>query len=123
MKSFLDAGVTLAGASDYPVQVPSPPLTGIQLGITRCMPGETDPGEVLGPEQRMSLEDMLAAFTINGARANFLETETGSFEVGKKADLVVLEKNLFEHPVTEIAATRVLMTLFEGQVVYRDEGV
>ena len=43
--------------------------------------------------------------------------------VGKKADLVVLEKNLFEHPVTEIAATRVLMTLFEGQVVYRDEGV
>ena len=74
MKSFLDAGVLLAGASDYPVQVPSPP----PLGITRCMPGETDSAEVLGPEQRMSLADMLAAFTMNGADANFLETEAGS---------------------------------------------
>jgi predicted amidohydrolase YtcJ len=123
MKSFLDAGVTLAGASDYPVQVPSPPLLGIQLGITRCMPGETDPGEVLGPGERMTLEDMLAAFTINGARANFLEAQTGSIEVGKKADLVVLEKNLFNHPVADIADTKVLMTLFEGRVVYRDDGI
>ena len=120
MKSLKDAGVLLAGASDYPVQVPSPPLMGIMLGVTRCEPGETDPGEILGPEERMALEEMIECFTINGARANFLEAETGSIEVGKKADMVVLEKNLFEIPETDIADAKVVMTLFEGNTVYRD---
>ena len=110
----------MAGASDYPVQVPSPPLLGIMLGVIRCEPGETDPGEILGPEERMSLGSMIECFTINGARANFLENQTGSLEVGKKADMVVLEKNLFEIPATEIAATKVMMTVFEGNMVYRD---
>jgi predicted amidohydrolase YtcJ len=123
MKSFLDAGVTLACASDYPVQVPSPPLLAIQLGITRCIPGETDPDQILGPNERMSLEDMIAGFTINGAYANFIENETGSIEVGKKADMVVLDRNLFDIPVTEIADTNVLMTLFEGKAAYRDKSI
>lgn len=120
MKSLAKAGILLAGASDYPVQVPSPPLLGIMLGVTRCEPGETDPNEILGPEERMGLEEMIECFTINGARANFLENETGSIEVGKKADMVVLEKNLFDIPETDIADTKVMMTLFEGQTVYRD---
>ena len=119
MKSFTDAGVMLAGASDYPVQVPSPPLLAIQLGVTRCIPGETNPDEILGPEERMSLEDMIAAYTINGAYANFIENETGSIEVGKKADMVVLDRNLFDIQESEIADTQVLMTLFEGQTVKR----
>jgi predicted amidohydrolase YtcJ len=121
MKRLKDAGIPLAGASDYPVQVPSPPLLGIMLGVTRCEPGETDPDEILGPEERMTLEAMIACFTINGARANFLERETGSIEVGKKADMVVLEKNLFEIPETDIADTKVMMTVFEGRAVYKDE--
>ncbi|MEN8244045.1 MAG: amidohydrolase family protein [Thermodesulfobacteriota bacterium] len=120
MKSLSDAGVLLAGASDFPVQVPSPPLLGIMLGVTRCEPGETDPDEILGPEERMTLEEMIEIFTLNGARANFLEHETGSIEAGKKADMVVLDKNLFDIPDTEIANTKVMMTLFEGRTVYRD---
>lgn len=120
MKSFHDAGVLLAGASDRPVQVPSPPLLAIQLGITRCIPGETNPDKILGPDERMSLEEMIAAYTINGAYANFVEKETGSIEAGKKADMVVLEHNLFEIPVTEIADTQVLMTIFEGQILRQD---
>lgn len=123
MKSFRDAGVSLAGASDYPVQVPSPPLLAIQLGITRCIPGETNPDEILGPEERMSLEDMIAAYTINGAHANFIENETGSIEVGKKADMVVLDRNLFDIPDSAIADTRVLMTIFEGQTLKRDSSL
>jgi hypothetical protein len=107
-------------SSDYPVQVPSPPLLAIQLGITRCIPGETNPDEILGPDERMTLEDMLVCYTINGAYANFIESETGSIEVGKKADMVVLDRNLFNIPETEIAETRVLLTLFEGKAVYRD---
>jgi predicted amidohydrolase YtcJ len=120
MRSLADAGILLAGASDYPVQVPSPPLLGIMLGVTRCEPGETDPNEILGPEERMTVSEMIEIFTINGARANFLEHETGSIEVGKKADMVVLENNLFEIPAEKIADTRVLMTIFEGNTVYRD---
>ena len=120
MKSLKDAGILLAGASDYPVQVPSPPLLGIMLGVTRCEPGETDPDEILGPEERMTLSEMIESFTINGAHANFLEHETGSIEVGKNADMVVLENNLFDIPTAEIADTRVVMTMFEGKTVYRD---
>ena len=123
MKSLADAGILLAGASDYPVQVPSPPLMGIMLGVTRCEPGETNPDEILGPEERMTLEEMIEIFTINGARANFLEHETGSIEVGKRADMVVLENNLFDIPATEIADTKVLMTIFEGQSVYRNAAI
>ena len=119
MKSLQDAGVTLAAASDYPVQVPSPPLVGIMLGVLRCIPGETDPNEILGPRERMTLPEMIASFTINGAYANFMENETGSIEVGKKADLVVLERNLFDIPTEEIGDVNVLMTLFEGQAVWR----
>jgi hypothetical protein len=120
MKSFLDAGVTLASASDYPVQVPSPPLVGIMLGVLRCIPGDPDPNEILGPHERMSLADMITSFTINGAYANFMEDETGSIEVGKKADLVVLERNLFDISTEEIGDVKVLMTLFEGKAVQRD---
>ncbi|CAB1059142.1 hypothetical protein D1BOALGB6SA_3900 [Olavius sp. associated proteobacterium Delta 1] len=120
MKSFLDAGVTLASASDYPVQVPSPPLVGIMLGVLRCIPGDPDPNEILGPGERMTLADMIASFTINGAFANFIENETGSIEVGKKADLVVLERNLFDIPTEAIGDVKVLMTMFEGNAVQRD---
>jgi predicted amidohydrolase YtcJ len=118
MKSFIETGTTMASSSDYPVQVPSPPLTGIQLGVTRCAPWATGPDMILGPDERVSLEEMIASFTINGAKANFLEDETGSIEVGKKADLVVLKKNLFDIPPTEIAETKVLMTIFEGKIVH-----
>jgi len=120
MKSFLDAGVMLASASDYPVTVPSPPLVGIMLGITRCEPGTSNPEDVLNPKEKMSLVEMIESFTINGAIANFVEDITGSIEVGKMADMVILEKNLFDIPETEIADTKVLMTLFEGQPVFKD---
>jgi predicted amidohydrolase YtcJ len=123
MRSLAKAGILLASASDFPVQVPSPPLLGIQLGVTRCEPGETDPNQILDPQECMTLADMLASFTINGAYANFLEHETGSIEPGKLADLVILEKNLFDIPVTEIADVDVWMTMFEGRIVYRDKTV
>ena len=66
---------------------------------------------------------MIASFTINGAVANFLEQDTGSIEAGKMADLVILEKNLFKIPVTEIAEVKVLVTMFEGNIVYRNTSI
>ncbi len=120
MKSFIDADVRMAAASDFPVTLPCPPLLGIMTGITRCEPGETNPDEILWPEERVSLDDMIASFTINGAYANFLENETGSLETGKLADIIVIDRNLFEIPPSEIGKATVLLTLFEGKEVYRD---
>ncbi len=120
MKSFFDEGVVAASSSDYPVTIPCNPLEAIQFGITRSEFNTTDSSEVLWPEERVTLEQMIRSFTINGAYANFLEKETGSIEVGKKADLIVLDKNLFEIPVTDIYKAKVLMTLFEGKDVFVD---
>jgi predicted amidohydrolase YtcJ len=70
------------------------------------------------PEERITLPEALAAFTINAAYTNRDEKSTGSLEVGKRADLAVLDRNLFDIPVSEISETRVLLTLFDGRPVY-----
>jgi predicted amidohydrolase YtcJ len=61
---------------------------------------------------------MIAMYTINAAYENHLEKETGSVEVGKLADLAVLDRNLFELPAQEIHNVRVLRTLLEGKTVW-----
>ena len=120
MESFFKAGVTVASSSDYPVTDPPNPLIAIQIGITRLQPGTIDSKEILWKEERTTLDQMIASFTINGAYANFLEKETGSIEKGKFADLIVLNKNLFKIHKDEISKAKVLLTLFEGVEVFRD---
>jgi predicted amidohydrolase YtcJ len=120
LRFILKSNKVRASLFPYPMTVPSPPLTGIMLGITRCEHGTSNPDEVLNPKEKMSLADMIEGFTINGAYANFVEDITGSIEVGKMADMVILDKNLFDIPATEIMNVKVLLTLFEGKEVYRD---
>jgi len=119
MKSFIDAGAIMASSSDFPVTIPFDPLIAIQRGVTR-KGNEKSTNEVLWPEERATLDEMVASYTWNGAYANFIENDTGSIEVGKQADLVVLERNLFEIPVSEISRTKVLMTMVAGQETFRD---
>ena len=66
---------------------------------------------------------MIQSFTYNGAYANFLDDETGSIEVGKQADIIVLDQNLFKIPVSEISRTKVLLTFVDGTEVFRAENV
>jgi predicted amidohydrolase YtcJ len=120
MESFFAAGVPAASSSDFPVTVPPNPLEGIRAGLTRLKPGVEDPREILWPEERATLAQMVDSFTRWGAWANFLEDVTGSIEAGKSADLIVLDRDLFAIPAAEIARARVLLTLFQGQAVYRD---
>ena len=120
MQSFFKANVVVSASSDYPVTIPCNPLRAIRIAITRSRLDTTDPKEVLWPQERVTLEQIIQAFTINGAYSNFLEKITGSIETGKMADLIILDKNLFKIPVTEIDQAKVLLTLFEGKEVFRD---
>ena len=95
------------------------PLDGIQVAVTRRDISAPE-GPAWIPEELVDIDTILAAYTRGGAYLQHQENETGSLEVGKKADLLVLEKNLFEIPKTEIHRVRVLLTLLDGKEVFRD---
>lgn len=120
-RSLLDAGAVVAGGSDWPVS-PSPNAwEGIHGLVTREDPSGTYPG-TLWPEEAITLEEAIAAFTIAGAEAMGLAGETGSLEVGKSADFVVLNRDPFTHPANELVGTRVEETWFAGRRVFAREG-
>lgn len=118
MKDFFDAGCIVTAASDYPVTIPPAPLGAIQQGATRV--GE-DPETLLGEDQIVSVEDMVKTATYNAQYQNFQEEKTGSIEVGKAADIVVLDKNIYEIDPSEIAKTKVLKTFWNGETTFSAE--
>ena len=77
-------------------------------------------GVTVKPGQRVTIDLPMAikAATLGAAYGNFLDKETGSIEVGKLADLIVIDKNLFDIPAHDISEARVMLTLFEGESVY-----
>jgi predicted amidohydrolase YtcJ len=110
------SGAMLAFGSDWSVSSANP-FEEIETAVTRMgAKGETHTPYL--PEQRIDLPEAIAAFTMGSAYVNSLERETGSIEVGKLADLIVLDRNLFEIDPTEISETQVLLTLLEGQPVH-----
>jgi len=118
MRSLVRSGAVVAFGSDWSVSS-LVPLEGIQVAVTRQSPDE-EPSEVMQPDEVIDLPEALAAYTIGAAYAMGLEKETGSIEVGKRADLVVLEQNLFEVPARRLGKIRVLMTLVDGEPVYEE---
>ena len=74
-----------------------------------------------GPDQAITLEESIYAYTLGGAHALLKEDRIGSLEEGKYADFIVLDQNLFEIPVDDISETEVLKTVFNGEVVYSAE--
>jgi predicted amidohydrolase YtcJ len=108
------------------------PLRAIEIGVTRNL----DNGPVFGVEditdidderyllnkdERATVTEMVRSFTINGAYMLFMETETGSIEPGKLADLVVLDHNILVVNPLDIDKTKVLLTIFGGEVVYENK--
>ena len=116
------AGGTIVGGSDWGVSSLNP-LEAIQVGVTRCDPAPTTACIAWLPKERVSLEQMIAAYTIEGARLAFDEKITGSITVGKAADLVVLDRDLFAIPPSQIGKAHVLLTLLDGHDVFRDASV
>jgi predicted amidohydrolase YtcJ len=118
IKSLKDSGAVLAAGSDWSVSSMNP-LEAVQVAITRRdLTAREGPSWI--PEEVVDLDTILAAYTRGGAYVQHQESLTGSIEVGKRADVIVLEKNLFEVPETEIHRVKVLLTLLDGKEVYRD---
>jgi predicted amidohydrolase YtcJ len=117
--SVMNSGAVVVGGSDWSVSSLNP-LDAIEVAITRHTTDSTG-GPSWIPEERVDLERMLAAYTINGAFANHQERERGSLEVGKSADFIVLDRNLFEVPSNQIHTVKVLRTFFEGREVFSSD--
>jgi predicted amidohydrolase YtcJ len=112
------SGAMIAFGSDWSVSTANP-FEEIEVAVRRADPAIPD-GEVFLPEERLQLPEAIAAFTINAAYVNGIDSDTGSIEVGKAADLVVLDRNLFAIDPREISETKALLTLLDGKTVHGD---
>jgi predicted amidohydrolase YtcJ len=116
---FLDAGVPLAFGSDFPVEVVNP-FYGIYAAITR----QDEKGHPAGgwhPDQKMNMEEALHAYTAGSAFAGFAEGSLGVLKEGMRADLSVLDRDLFKSASLDVLKTKVLMTIVEGEPVHDAE--
>jgi predicted amidohydrolase YtcJ len=113
------AGARLCGGSDWPVD-PLLPFRQIEMAVNRTADeiyrGDDEP---LNPEQSISLRSSIAMHTLHSAYQLHQEDLTGQLRVGYRADLVVIDRNLFEVDLTDVSTTNVLMTLVDGAVVHR----
>jgi predicted amidohydrolase YtcJ len=116
-RSLLDSGARLAFGSDWFVAPPTP-MEGIYAAVTRRTLDDKHPGGWV-PAQKISVEESLRAYTIDAAYAAFSETSLGSLEPGKLADMVVLERNLFDVRPEELNTVPIAATIVGGKVMYR----
>lgn len=114
-RAFQQAGAVLAAGSDWSVSTPDP-MAGIHVAVNRLTPDNAD-GRVFLPEQRLDLGTAIAAYTAGSAYVNHLD-ETGSIQVGKLADLVVLDRDPFAGPAESIHEARTHLTYVEGERVH-----
>jgi len=119
-RDLLDANAPILAGSDWPSAVPDAnPWPGVEAFVTRRDP-RGDAEGALWPEQAITLEEAIEIYTVHGARAMKMEDRIGSIEVGKLADFIVLERNIFEIPIDEVADTQIRQTYFEGNLVYEN---
>jgi len=115
-RSILDSGATLAFGTDWTV-APLNPILSVYAAVTRrTLDGKNPKGWV--PNQKISVEEAVRAYTLGSAYAEFQETRKGSISVGKLADVVILSRDIFKIDPKEIESVKVQMTIVDGRVVY-----
>lgn len=124
-KSFIKAGGRITNSGDFPVSSVNNPFWGIEAGVTRNVyneeyygvkiDGPDDERYLLNPDERLTVAEMIEAYTINGAYQMFREDEFGSLEKGKKADFIVIDKDPFKIKTTEIHTIKILSVYFNGE--------
>jgi len=117
IKKTIDSGAHVAIGSDWPTgTIDANPLRMLQVLVTRKNPYEKNTDEPLG--DTICLKDAIRAMTLGGAYSMRKENQLGSIEEGKAADMVVLNRNLFEIDPESIIDTKVVYTIFAGKIVY-----
>lgn len=115
-RSLLDSGATLAFGTDWTV-APLDPILTIYAAVTRrTLDGNNPKGWI--PEQKITVEEAVRAYTVGSAYAEFQENQKGTIAPGKLADLVILSKDIFKIEPKDIEKVKVVMTFMDGQVVY-----
>lgn len=128
LKSFIDAGAKITSSGDYPVSPLNNPFWAIETGVTRNMNNPEsygvdeikdmdDPTYLLNPEERVTVKQMVEAYTINGAYQMRSEDTIGSLEEGKIGDFIVINQDVMKADPLKIDKTKVLATVYGGQVV------
>ena len=116
VKTLVASGALVTYGSDWPV-VPTPnPWPAIEAMVTRSDPARGGPPD--WPEQAVDLETALRIFTANGAVANKVGDRSGILATGRDADFIVLDRNVFEMPITDVGETRVVMSVVGGVIVF-----
>jgi predicted amidohydrolase YtcJ len=114
-RSLLDAGARVTFGTDWPV-APLDPMLGIYAAVTRKPTGVSSAWH---PEQRITVEEAVKAYTTTGAYAEFSEHTKGSLEPGKVADMVILSQDIFSVEPDAIPETKVVFTILNGKVIYQ----
>ncbi len=116
-RSLMEAGIPVAFGSDWSV-APASPVLGIYAATTRqTLDGAHPEGWV--PEQKITVEQALIAYTRNGAYASFEEDSKGSLTVGKLADVVILDRDITDMPLEQIRDVLVTRTIVGGKTIYQ----
>ncbi|MGF1730191.1 amidohydrolase [Photobacterium kasasachensis] len=118
MKTLTENGSLPTGGSDWPVSADVNPWKAMESMVTRKDPNGQRPDETLWPEQRITIEQAIQMYTINGAMAQRIDDKSGSIEVGKSADMLILSQDVFNITPDRIGETEVQETIFEGKTVY-----
>ena len=121
-KSLDDLGVRLTFGSDFPSTgagtLGLSPVRQIEIGHTRQWAGQPDAPVQPRESERLEVASLVRGFTINAAYQMHMDDEIGSIEVGKKADLIVLDQDIFEVDAYDIHKTQVMLTMLDGEIVY-----
>lgn len=118
-RTILDSGGTLAFGTDWYV-APLNPMLGIHAAVTRqTLDGKNPNGWI--PEQKISVEETVRAYTVGSAYAEFQENVKGTISAGKLADMVILSDDIFTINPNDINKTKVLMTIVDGKIVYESK--
>lgn len=120
MRSLIDGGARMALGSDFPVdEYGREPLKSIEMCVTRKMYGQPDAPVLEPSDEKTTVKEAVEAFTINNAYQMHMEDVTGSIEVGKYADFVILEENILEIPPERIHSVKVCETVMDGVTTYK----
>lgn len=118
VRELLDAGAHVIVGSDWPAVIPDMnPWPGMEALVTRADPWGGYPG-TLAPEQAVTLEEAIELYTLAGARLLGVEPRAGTIAAGKSADLIVLDRDLFDVPIEDVSDTTVELTLYQGEIVH-----